>query len=84
MHNTVLQKKLRAMSETYRVLIAIDDLAQAHGCGLKPSLRKAIEGELRFRAVSAGPIAKLQRDELLPENVTLLGQDAMVAGKATG
>ena len=72
------------MSDIYRSLIAIDDLAQAHGCGLKPKLRAAIEAELRFRTVSAGPIPTLLEGAPLPQNETRFVPDTSDVRKETG
>ena len=48
------------MSNIYLDLLAIDDLAQLHGCGLNPKLRRAIETEVRFPSKSAGQLPQAE------------------------
>ncbi|MFP7675191.1 hypothetical protein ACG74X_17725 [Marivita sp. S0852] len=72
------------MSDIYRNLIAIDDVAQRYGCGLKAGLRAAMEAEVRFPTKSAGSIPKLPGDAELGENVTRFAAPEIIAGKVTG
>ena len=58
------------MCKTLYDLLAIDEVAQRTGSGLHPRLRTAIEADLSFNAVTAGPITQVNRNKL-PENVTL-------------
>ncbi|WP_217359447.1 hypothetical protein [Ruegeria arenilitoris] len=61
------------MKTIMNTLLAADDLARTHGCGLKPALRAAIEKDLRFPAHAASPTpqeAQLQNE--LPKNVVKL------------
>ena len=58
------------MSKTLLNLLALDEIAQRTGSGLHPRLRAAIEADLAFNAVTAGPIAEVDQDDL-PENVAL-------------
>jgi len=54
-------------------MLCLDDLAQAHGCGLKPELRAAIEAQARFPSVAASPVPQVPIDPAqLPENVAML------------
>ena len=64
-----LQMKTTLMS----TMLATDDVASAFGCRLKPTLRAAIEADLRFPVHAASPMSE-QTPEDLPENVVTLSQ----------
>jgi predicted small lipoprotein YifL len=61
------------MKTIMNTLLAADDMARLHGCGLKPALRAAIEKDLRFPAHAASPTPQdAQSLNELPENVVRL------------
>lgn len=43
------------MDQSLKTLLAMDDMAARHGCGLNPKLRAALEADLRFPAKAASP-----------------------------
>ena len=58
---------------TLKNLLAVDDLAQRHGCGLNPKLRAMIEADLRFPAKATAPeVQTIPDGDHMPQNVVAL------------
>ena len=65
------------MAKILRDMLAVDELAQHTGSGLKPELRAAMEASLRFPAVAASPMPTETIDPAnLPQNVVSLAPRA--------
>ncbi|MEJ8560488.1 hypothetical protein QTO30_04085 [Yoonia sp. GPGPB17] len=58
------------MSNIFKDLLAMDQLAQKTGAGLNPRLREAIEADLHFHTRRAGPDPEVAPEDL-PEEVSV-------------